>query len=248
MNVLMPEPPFIFPYPSVIEGQATYENNPPFNVLPQTADALFGIVSALTDSGIAILESWLENNPDLKIALLVCVYPTCPTRQEHLSQLVGTIKQYPNRLEVYIHPLGQVTDRATNALCIFTSSSNSIYLVIGTSGVLGLEDWTNPSINFVSRIEGTLLESFRQYFDWLCGQSRPITDKRITQIPSLMLPEGSEAGTRLWQAYIKAFGEAIHTDSPLDSQTEEGTVPEKRGAEESFPFRKTGLTQGRSTY
>jgi hypothetical protein len=242
MNVLNPQPPFLWPEPQVIEGQATYEQSPPIGLLAQSSKVMFGIVSAPTDSGITILESWMKNNPDLQVCLNLMVYPTCQTSEEHLARLLEMVEQSPNRLTIYVHPLGQVTDRTTNVLCFFTSNSDPIYLATGATGDLGLGDRPTPSINLVFRAEPTLYETFKRYFDWLCGQSWNITDVGVTKIPSLILPEGTEQGAPLWREYLSTCENALHSLAQVDPQTGELTIV-KDGQKVVPPSEKLGLPE-----
>ena len=75
MIPLKPQPPFVWPEPRAIEKMCTYEYQPPFGELALSSHSLFGIVSALTERGVNVLEYWLKGNPDLKVCLVVMVYP-----------------------------------------------------------------------------------------------------------------------------------------------------------------------------
>ena len=75
MIPLKPQPSFVWPEPRAIEKICTYEYQPPFGELALSSHSLFGIVSALTGRGVDVLEYWLKGNPDLKVCLVVMVYP-----------------------------------------------------------------------------------------------------------------------------------------------------------------------------
>jgi len=152
------------------------------------------------------------------------------------------VEQSPNRLTNYVHPLGQMTDRTTNVLCFFTSNSDPIYLATGATGDLDLGDRPTPSSNLVFRVEPTLYETFKRYFDWLCGQSWKITDVGVTKIPSLILPEGKEHGARLWREYLSTCENALHSLAKVDPQTGERTIV-KDGQKVVPPSEKLGLPE-----
>jgi hypothetical protein len=101
----------------------TYEYQPPYGELAFSSRCLFGIVSALTERGLDVLECWLNGNPDLKVCLIVLVYPACPTRQADLLRLLQTVERLGDKLSVYVRPLERITDRGTNALCFLTRDS-----------------------------------------------------------------------------------------------------------------------------
>src|SRR3954468_19749325 len=98
MIPLKPQPPFVWPEPRALEKIRTYEYQPPYGELALSSHSLFGIVSALTERGVDVLEYWLKGNPELKICLVVMVYPACATRQADLSHLLQVIERTSDRL------------------------------------------------------------------------------------------------------------------------------------------------------
>ena len=168
-----------------------------------SSHSLFGIVSALTERGLDVLECWLKGNPDLKICLVVTVYPACPTRQADLLRLLEAVKRLGDKLSVYIRPLERITDRGTNALCFLrTPDIDVAHIVTGPSEDLGLDLQQKGQINFAFRADPALTEAFKRYFDWLWANSRDITANGVALIPDLVLPDGAEEAARQWQAYI----------------------------------------------
>lgn len=202
MNVLKPQPPFVWPEPRVHTETAKYEHKPPFFELALDASFMFGIVSSLTTQGISLLETWLAENPNLKVCLLVMVYPACATRQTDLRRLLEVADRASDRVFVHICPLEQVTDRGTNAICFVGRVSDAAHVVIGPSENLGLDPRQNGHVNFVFRADPVTVEAFKRYFDWLWGNSRKLTANGTALIPELFLPEGSDEGARLWLAYL----------------------------------------------
>jgi hypothetical protein len=175
MIPLKPQPSFVSPEPRAIEKICTYEYQPPFGELALSSHSLFGIVSAITERGVDVLESWLKSNPDLKVCLVVMVYPACATRQADLFRLLQTVERLGDKLSVYIRPLERITDRATSALCFLTQDSDVVHIVTGPSEDLGLDTRQKGQINFAFRADPALTEAFKRYFDWLWVSSREIT-------------------------------------------------------------------------
>jgi hypothetical protein len=249
MNPLNPQPPFVWPEPRAIEKMCTYEHEPPFSELALASHSLFGIVSALAERGIDVLETWLEDNPNLKACLIVMVYPACATRQADLSRLLQVVERTSDRLSVHIRPLERVTDRGTNALCFLTPDSDVVHIVTGPTEDLGLGLRQEGQTNFVFRANPALVEAFKRYFDWLWTKSREITAKGVALIPALVLPEGTEEGARLWWAYLNdCVNTALPEDMPhavahVDPATGDVTIRSQDDREVKPPTEELGLAK-----
>ncbi|MBU2055532.1 MAG: hypothetical protein KJ936_08400 [Proteobacteria bacterium] len=244
MKPLNPLPPFVWPEPRVLVEMCTYENQPPFSELAEKAHFLFGIVSALTIQGIDVLKTWMESNKDLKVSLIVMVYPTCATKQEDLSRLLELTERTSPRLSVHVCPLEWVTDRASNTLCCLAPDKDVVHIFTGSSEDFGLAPKNNGHINFVFRGAPVLVEGFKRYFDLLWANSREITAKGVAQIPDLVLPQGSEEGVRLWRDYMDACAgpEASgDTRGEVDPDTGDVKIKDKDGKDITPPTEDGGL-------
>ena len=246
---MKPQPPFVWPEPRALENMCTYEYQPPFGELAFSSHSLFGIVSALTERGLDALECWLKGNLDLKVCLVVIVYPACATRQADLLRLLKTVERPGDKLFVHIHPLEKITDRGTNALCFLTPDSDVAHIVTGPSEDLGLHPQQKGQINFTFRADPALTEAFKRYFDWLWANSREITAKGVALIPDLLLPEGTEEGARQWQAYID---NCISAELPKDMRdvvahvdpvTGDVKIRSEDGQEVAPPTEELGLAK-----
>lgn len=201
---LNPRPPFVWPEPRVIENLCSYQNDPPFGELALKAKSLFGIVSAISFKGIQAVTKWINENPDLKISLIIVVYPACITKQGDLIRLLDLVEANPNRLSIHICPLETLADRSVNALCVLPKDSHAVHIITGPTEDIGFEPRQNEQrqANFVFRADPALVEAFRRYFDWLWVKSRAITDNEITTLPHLVIPEGTVEAAQLWKAYM----------------------------------------------
>jgi hypothetical protein len=215
MTSLTPQPPFVWPEPRVIAGTASYKQEPPYDAFALTSQSLYGVVTDLTERGIEALWSWLKRNTELRACLVVVVYPACPTRPQDLARLLDLVQEGAGRLSVRVHPLDRVTDRATNALCFLASSGEVAHVVAGPTEDIGLAPRKDGHANFVFQADPALVESFRRYFDWLWAYSRDLSARGVTQIPVLVLPEGSEEGRRRWRAYVDECSDASLFDDAL---------------------------------
>ena len=211
IQLLKPQTPFVWPEPRAIEEIGAYDLTPPFAELVMESTSVFGIVSAVTSRGVAVVEDWLNSNQELNASLIVVVYPACATRQADLLELRRIVESAPERLSVHIYPLDRTTNRGSNALCFMSPDSNSVQMVTGPTQDFGVERLHDGHVNMVFRADAVLAESFKRYFDWLWARSRDITADGAVIIPDLVLPKGTEEGTRLWQDYMN--GPAVrHVD------------------------------------
>ena len=199
---LKPEAPFIWPDPRVLMKMCDYEHYPPFSALALKSNYLFGIVTALTTQGIDILKAWMEGNANLKVDLIVMVYPACATKQADLYRLLELVEYNTPRLSVHVSPLEKVTDRATNTLCCLPPDTDVVYILTGAGEDFGFAPVNDGHINFAFQGDPILVEGFRRHFDLLWAHTCKITDKGVALIPDLVLPEGTKEAAEQWRRYI----------------------------------------------
>ena len=221
--ILTPQVPFIWPTPRLFEEPSIYEQSPPFGDLVLVATWLFGIVPALTSRGVRVLDEWLDGNVDLKVSIIVVVYPTCAARQSDLDDLRAVVVRHADRLTVRILPLEQVTDRSINALCFSARGSDSVTVAVGPTENLGLDPWGGGALNFAFQADPPLLEAFRCHFDWLWGNACDIHLPRATEIPELVLPKGSEEAAQTWLSYLNEV-RGIQTDDDAANSVAEAAM------------------------
>ena len=249
MTNLKPQVPFLWPEPRVREGIAIYEDNPPFGELALGAISFFGVISALTSQGVDVLEAWLERNHDLKASVIVAVYPTGATNRSDLDRLQALVERAADRLIAHIWPLQQVTDRSISALCFLAKDSGVVHITAGSSEDLGLDPWLGGHLNFVFRADPCLVEAFKRHFDWLWVNSCEILSNGATAIPDLVLPKGSEEGSRVWQAYIDnlagipANDEMPRVVAHVDPETGDVTIESPEGDTLPAPTDQLGITK-----
>jgi hypothetical protein len=208
MTIINQKVPFIWPSPPLHEEPSIYQQSPPFGDLVLAATWLFGVVPALTSRGIQVLEDWLEGNVDLKVSIVVVVYPACAAQQADLDRLRATVRGYANRVFVRILPLEQVTDRSINVLCFSAKESDSITMAIGPSENLGLDPWGRGHLNFLFRADPPLMEVFRTNFDSIWASAFDVETAGATEIPDLILPGGSVEAAQAWRSYLNEIRSA----------------------------------------
>ncbi len=231
MKNITPVPPFLWPEPRILEGMADYQDQPPFDNLALSSSSMFGIISGLTVQGINVLESWLAQNEDLNVRLIVTVYPTCATKEADLSCLLDLALRIEERLIVHIKPLAELTDRTASTLCFIDHDTDVVHIVSGPYDDLGLESWCDGQVNLVFKATHMQADSFGRYFDWLWAKSADIRVEGVLHIPNLVLPEGTEEASLMWKDYIHecTIAEIVQTVVRVDPDTGEVTVLSEDG-------------------
>jgi hypothetical protein len=219
IHSLKPEAPFVWPDARVLDGTVDYEHQPPFEELVNNARLVYGTISALTEKGIDVINSWLNNKYRLEVSLILYVYPACATQSADLERLLGMVKMFKERLKVKVHPLSQVTDHGSNALCFMSSDTKAFHIVTGPSEDLGLQNCRGGHVNFVFRAEQMLITFFNSYFNWVSAHSRYIYEEGVTQIPLLFIGNGDEEGARLWRNYRSNFDDSLKIVYVVDADT-----------------------------
>jgi len=247
MNILKPAIPYLFPEPRIFESLGRYEYRPPYRELALSSKAVFGIASAPSIDGVHEIKYWLEHNPDIKVRLILAVYPTCATRQKDLSALRDLASPGSDRLSIRVLPMEQVTDRGTNALCFMDSETETAHMVTGSIEDFGLASGDIGNVNFAFQADPSLVESFKRYFDWLWTHSQDINTDGVVQIPDLCLPEGTTEAAHLWQTYrslFPAFDSSNHRGSVVanvDPETGDVTLKSADGSEPKSPTEEAGI-------
>ncbi|MBW7893698.1 MAG: hypothetical protein H3C27_01190 [Opitutaceae bacterium] len=204
MKTLTPKSPFVWPDLREIEGMAKCAFSPSFDELAGRADSIFGIVSGLSDRGVAKIAEWMARNSDLRCAFVLTPYPTGPTRREHLMELLDLVMRSDNRLRVHIAPLRGLAERSTNALCFVAGAGQSSHMAIGPTEDLGLAHPLPSQPNLVFQPDPVLLDGFLNHFNWLWMKSGDLHRDGVTAIPQLVIPSGSSEAAQQWQEYMNS--------------------------------------------
>lgn len=242
-----PEPPFLWPEPRVIEGEASYAPLVPFDALARASSSVTGVVTAPAENAIDYLADLFQSKSEFSARLIVSVYPTCPTRQPVLDRLRELAGVYRDRLVIRIRPSRWVTDRPSSLLCFLEGKSGVVHLVSGSSESLGFDPSPEGKINFVFRAEAALLESFQRYFTWLWAQARDIRAEGLPEIPDLALPPGSAEAARRWDVFYQACqhfdlcSSRAHERARIDPVTGGVTLVDENGTEVTPPGVEVGL-------
>lgn len=197
------EVPFLWPDIRSFELGSGYANVPPFEHILRNADGVMAFVPDLKESGIDLLETWLENSKSLQISLIVLLYPACATKQVDLIKLDQLLEKYADRLEIRLHFLKFIENIPLQMVMASNKNDNTYSLIYGPSSNFGLVDeWRADRINVVAHMESSLIEAFRRWFDWMWFRKSFVFRKELANIPHLVRPKGTEEARQMWSDYV----------------------------------------------
>ena len=217
------KPPFLWPDCRRLAACS----GPDLNLDAVLADAqlLLGVVHDLTAVGVLRLAEWLKTKttsdgngsgqPSVgqkKARLVVMLYPTCPTGTDTLLELLHLQGVNPG-LEVRLVTCGML-DRPEGVVTCYKQAETLPVMLLGSAA--GFESPTdNPAhLTLAFTPEATLAADWASWFDVRWLQAVPLTQDR-TSIPSLVRPQGTEEGARLWRDYARLIGPGLQNDQPV---------------------------------
>ncbi len=192
----------LWPPAAVLAGAETLPTDvPPWDRLVSGAAAVFGILPAVSGTGVTLLESWLQRSSALRIRLVIPVYPGGRTLREDLRRLLALHTAYPARLRVGILPLAAVADRASLALCFAGVGSHADYLTVGAYEHFrpGQGSALGPAL--VCRLGDGVAAQLLSYLGALEPHARPIESAGTVDIPEIALRKPTQSDQDLWRAY-----------------------------------------------
>lgn len=199
-DFLVPEIPFVWPEPRVLEGLRAYRTKLPYDHLAREAEAVFGVVSAIDREGVSWLERLLTARPALACRLVLAVYPGCRTRSGDLRRLRELAHGARGRVDFRVHAAEWRDARPTNLLMFLQEGGAHAWCVTGASENLGFQGAMESQMNLVSRCNAALVESIRRWFDWLWWRSCALTDAALA-VPTVVPSASAEGGAETWRRY-----------------------------------------------
>lgn len=208
--VLPNQTPLVWPDPRCLSGQARHESQPPFETLVSSADLIAGVLVGVSDKTIQWVDDLFRQPNRRRASLVVLVFPTGPTREEHLislkllqAQFSGPEKQLEVRLLPASRVFGPDFEKAvlppTTFLAHDTKAGKSL-LCIGSVGDFGRDEVQPASFNAVFQPDDALRDSWRRWFQYVFSSAAPLTTETV-RIPHLAPTEGDSAAAEMWAAF-----------------------------------------------
>jgi hypothetical protein len=102
-----------------------------------------------------------------------------------------------------------------------------VHLALGSDENLGLDSENDRRLNVVFRADSSLVEGFRQNFDYWWARTTEITAPGAVAIPELVLPDGTAEAAQQWRAFVERCLTPVAADAStgptarVDAQTGE---------------------------
>lgn len=210
LDRLAPHPSFIWPETRVLAGIARYAENPPAKRVLADADLISGLIVGAADHTVAWLDNLLRSQGKRRICLVLMLFPACPTRKEHLSQIVTLVEvgsASGHTLEVRLLPVAdRVSDSCRRAalpptvIQVHSTPTGQSFMSIGSVADAGYDDVTPGSLNFVFRPDDALRDAWRRWFQYTFSGAAPL-DRATAEIPHLAPAQGDPEAARRWKAF-----------------------------------------------
>ncbi len=234
--LLSAEPPYVWPEPRFLAGQAEYTAHPPFESVVRTADLVAGVLVGVAEKTIRWLQTLVALPGPRRISLVVVLFPAGPTREDHLitlntlqAQVIGPKQDLQIRLLPVSRAFGpdyETMILPPTLLQAHESDTGRTTLCIGSIGDSGRNAVCLASFNVVFRPDDALRDAWRRWFQYLFASAVPLTTETV-HIPQLVPPQGDPAAAAMWKAYEESC-RLPQPDQParpkVDPQTGDVTV------------------------
>jgi hypothetical protein len=201
LNTLSPKPPFIWPEARWHAGIAQYTTPILGHENFSKADLVAGFVVDASDGFIEWLRRVSTERNDIRIVIIIVVYPACETRESHLTELLTITEELkPNCIEINILPVSSNKGLPPTVLQMHDTNSGETWMSIGSIGDLGAAEWHLSSFNAVFHPDGVLRSEWRRWFEYIRQRSASLTPANA-RIPELVRTVGDPAAAELWDAY-----------------------------------------------
>lgn len=208
---LSAQPPFIWPEARLHTGQAQYDSLPPTAELVAKADLISGVVVGAAEGTVTWLQEMLQRDEtEWRTCLVLVLYPTSPTREEHLRAIHEVQEASDKRIEVRVLPMPWYfgTDCAhiglpPTVIQAHCGTTGETVMSIGSVGDAGRDRILPGSFNLVFRPDDGVRDAWRKWFQFVLAISVPLSEETI-QVPHLVPPEGQPEAALLWREFEAA--------------------------------------------
>ena len=230
------DPPLVWPEPRWYAQAARYETQPPFEALAGKCGLIAGVLVGVSDATIKWIDALFHGQSNRRIVLVILVFPTGPTREEHLlalKMLQAQVSAPESELEIRVLPVERVFGHdfekpvlPPTALLAHDTNTGRSWLCIGSVGDAGRDAVQPASFNVVFQPDDALRDQWRRWFQYLFARAVPLTPETV-RIPHLVPAPGDPAAVEMWSAFAAACGtcDAENIKPPVvDQQTGEVTA------------------------
>ena len=216
----MKDPPLPFIWPDYSDTGFLIDWLPFGWHTPFHACKILGTVSNFDETSLERIEIDLKASDACR--LVIALYPGCKTREKCLNGLLSLQESNPDKFEVRIAFFNRLPLPGT-ALALYGKSESETCLLVGQVPDLGMTSVEHGHCNMLWSPSAVLLDAFCKWFNDLWKYSAPLR-KESTNIPNLVLPQGSQETMNQWSEYVKRC-RTLATEEPPPHITTSEQIP-----------------------
>jgi hypothetical protein len=174
--------------------------------LMDNADALFVVIGLMDQTVVAKLKAWFCAREQLRVRVLICVFPATSTQEEVLNELLMLQEETDHRLNINVLPM-PVARQAAPITTIATSKSDGRCRIWFENATSYTSSTSIPGhFGFYIDADEIAFQRWLTRFSLLLEASVPLT-AQSSRIPHLIPAQGSAEAADEWQRYVSGCKE-----------------------------------------
>ena len=196
-----PEPslPFVWPFPKDQTEHDRDDQRVPIEHVFADASGIAGIISDIDADGVAWLKALLCAS-DCKALIVIAVYAGCPTRSEHLADLLELQKRKTAHTQFRILPMTGGCGAPSNCFLVVPRDNRNRTCLFGATPNFGFPKYEATQCNVAFLAEPALTDEWSDWFDRTWEQAARLNEF-TARIPSLVPARGSADAAAQWREY-----------------------------------------------
>jgi len=151
---------------------------------------------------------------------MIEVFPACSTEKPDLEELYNLQNSLNNRISLRLLLTDLSTGSSTNVIYGMNHQHRAGFFILGAIQNFGHVKLGHGQLNVVFRPSRILLNSWRNWFNFVWAKTVPITPVTVA-IPPLVPTQGSPKATKMWKSYVdRCHNDVPVNDSPLSKTVE----------------------------
>ena len=194
-----PSLPFVWPFPDDETEHDRDDQRVPIEHVFADASGIAGIVSDIDGDGVAWLKALLCAS-DCKALIVLAVYAGCPTRSEHLADLLELQKRKTAHTQFRILPMTGGCGAPSNCFLVVPRDNRNRTCLFGATPNFGFPKYEATQCNVAFLAEPALTDEWSDWFDRTWAQAARL-DESTARIPALVPARGSADAAAQWREY-----------------------------------------------
>ena len=226
-----PSLPFVWPVPDDETEHDRDDQTVPIEHVFADASGIAGIVSDIDADGVAWLKAQLCAS-DCKALIVIAVYAGCPTRSEHLADLLELQKRKTAHTQFRILPMTGGCGAPSNCFMVVPRDNRNRTCLFGATPNFGFPKYEATQCNVAFLSEPALTDEWSDWFDRTWEQAAPLNES-TARIPGLVPARGSADAAAQWREYCRVCRNAEQGErTQQEEETPQAEAPATPGQDE----------------